>query len=386
MTTRQTNKEVLAEALTQTIGVPIGLQWRMITTGQAIDKIPEEQKVQALHFEVEDEDVDYAKRVLGELYHHSRCSGFPLGICMRFMPIFSRVPNTTGRTELLKVIGYQQQFCERIGEYILGDIRDIAGLLPNGQSIRDYLMDIYIDNDQRKPLLTAINKTWNNTGYVFNFLPQFQDEATLTIQNILTKLRYVFPIAREESGRYPSIDNHFDLAAIGRADDTIWDPVENCAKAKLDDAMKGVIEAMQGNYEIFTFHEEAGTSTPVVLIATPKKTLPKDEVSIAGGGISINTRVSRANTNRSTVSFAGSVMSPMTVSEEANTIVTGMSNAEVKQLVVQTMEENIVGPLQQMQQQMNNLAARMDQSLSALQNNYSNHAAAQQDDGEQHSL
>jgi hypothetical protein len=76
MTTRQTNKDELATAITQTIGVPIGLQWRMITTGQAMDKIPEDQKVRALHFEVEDEDVDYAKRVLGDLYHHSRCFGF----------------------------------------------------------------------------------------------------------------------------------------------------------------------------------------------------------------------------------------------------------------------------------------------------------------------
>jgi hypothetical protein len=156
MITRQTNKEDLAAAISYTIGIPIGLQWRMITTGQVMDKVPEEQKVRALHFEVEDEDVNYAKRVLSNLYHHSRCVGFPLGIRLRFMPIFSRVPNSTGRSELLKVIGYQQRFCNKIGEYISADIRDIAGLLPNGQTIRDYFMDIFIDNDQRKPLLSAI--------------------------------------------------------------------------------------------------------------------------------------------------------------------------------------------------------------------------------------
>jgi hypothetical protein len=169
------------------------------------------------------------------------------------MPIFSHVPNSTGRSKLLKVIGYQQRFCDKIGEYISSDIRNIAGLLPNGQTIRDYLMDIFIENDQRKPLLSAMNKTWNDSGYVFNFLPQFREEATLTVQNILTKLRFEFPGSRVESGRYPSIDNHFDLAAIGRADDTIWDPVENCAKAKMDDVMKGVLEAMKGNDEFFHF-------------------------------------------------------------------------------------------------------------------------------------
>jgi hypothetical protein len=386
MTTRQTNKEELATAITRTIGIPIGLQWRMITTGQAMDKIPEDKKIRALHFEVEDEDVDYAKRVLGDLYHHSRCVGFPLGIRLRFMPIFSRVPNTTGRTELLKVIGYQQRFCEKIGEYVSANIRDINGLLPNGQSIRDYLMGIFIGNDQRKPLLAAINKTWNDSGYVFNFLPQFREEATLTVQNILTKLRYDFPSTRTESGRYPMIDNHFDLAAIGRADDTIWDPVENCAKARMDDVMKGVLETMKGTDEFFSFHEEL-SETVSPTISPPvkaKKSAFTDEVSIAGGGILINTRASRSTTHRSSVSFAGSVMSPITLSGETNA--TGMSHAEVKQLVVQTMEENIVGPLQQMQQQMNSLAARIDHSFNSLHSQHLNYAAAQQEDGEQHSL
>jgi hypothetical protein len=150
--------------------------------------------------------------------------------------------------------------------------------------------------------------------------------------------------------------------------------------------MKGVLEAMKGNDEFFTFHEEVSTPAPTTPSTTSKKTPGKDEISIAGGGISITSRVSRANTQRSTVSFASSVMSPMTSSGETNTIATGMSHAEVKQLVVQTMEENIVGPLQQMQQQMNSLAERMDQSLTALHINHSNYAASPQDDGEQQSL
>jgi hypothetical protein len=79
-------------------------------------------------------------------------------------------------------------------------------------------------------------------------------------------------------------------------------------------------------------------------------------------------------------------MSPISLSGETNTIASGMSHAEVKQLVVQTMEENIAGPLQQMQQQMISLAARMDQNFNTLHNNQQNYAAAQHDNGEQHSL
>jgi hypothetical protein len=78
-------------------------------------------------------------------------------------------------------------------------------------------------------------------------------------------------------------------------------------------------------------------------------------------------------------------MSPISMSG-GTTIATGMSHAEVKQLVVQTMEENVAGPLQQLQQQMNALVVRMDHNFNSLHNNQRNYAAAQQDDGEQHSL
>jgi hypothetical protein len=84
-------------------------------------------------------------------------------------------------------------------------------------------------------------------------------------------------------------------------------------------------------------------------------------------------------------------MSPM--SGGGDTIATGMSQAEVEQLVSRTVEQQVVGPMQQMhqqmQQQMNSLAAWMDQNFNALQifnNNHPNSAASLQDDGEQQSL
>jgi hypothetical protein len=61
MSTKHTNRLTLAEAITEKIQIPVGLQWRMITTGVAVTKLKEEQKVCAIHFEVEDCNILFAK-------------------------------------------------------------------------------------------------------------------------------------------------------------------------------------------------------------------------------------------------------------------------------------------------------------------------------------
>jgi hypothetical protein len=81
MSTQYTDKESLAEALTKKLKIPIGLQWRVITTdGTAVNKSSKDL-IRAMHFVVEDKDIQYAKYKLSELYHHKKTDGFPLGMC-----------------------------------------------------------------------------------------------------------------------------------------------------------------------------------------------------------------------------------------------------------------------------------------------------------------
>jgi hypothetical protein len=61
-------------------------------------EIKEEDKVRAIHFEVEDCDIQYAKRTLNEMYHHSQTEGFPLDMKFCFMPLFASIPNTQDKT------------------------------------------------------------------------------------------------------------------------------------------------------------------------------------------------------------------------------------------------------------------------------------------------
>jgi hypothetical protein len=142
MSTKHTNKQALAEAITKKIQIPIGLQWRVVTTGMAGVMVKEEDKVRAIHFEVEDCDVQYAKRTLNDLYHHSQTEGFPLEMKFRFMPLYSSIPNTEGQNSFMTMLGFQRRYCQYMGEYLSGDIVNVEGLLPNGITIRQYLMNI----------------------------------------------------------------------------------------------------------------------------------------------------------------------------------------------------------------------------------------------------
>jgi hypothetical protein len=350
MSTKQTNKNSLAEAITQKIKIPIGLQWRVITTGMAGANIKEEDKVRALHFEVEDCDIQYAKRTLNEMYHHSQTEGFPLEMKFRFMPMFSSIPNTAGQDSFTTMMGFQKRFCRYIGEYLNGDIINVEGALPNGITIRQYLMNIRVDEDRRKRLFLGINKTWNNRGYVFSILPKNRDLASVTIQHLLTKLHFDFPAASEDGKVFPDIDRYFDAVAWERAQETTWDAQKNCAVAINMDNLQGTLDAMKGDDIFETFYEQdeekPGTRN------TDEESTDKEKLMIDSDGKSIATRTrssrrSDITTNRSTpgsgarVSFGDSVASPMTV-EGLTTTGSVLTTADVHSIVQSTVASTVL--------------------------------------------
>jgi hypothetical protein len=339
MSTKHIYKQILAAAITETLQVPVGLQWRVVTTGAGFNNVAEEDKVRAIHFEVEDCDVAYAKRELGEIYHHKRTDGFPLGMKFRFMPMYANVPNTEGQQDLISIMGYQQRYCKYIGEYVNGDIVDIDGVLPNGQTLRQHFMAIRVDNNPRKPLFMAINRTYDGKAYVYTILPTNRDLASVTVQHILTQLHFVFPEESRDGVFFPNIDKWFYTAALERASDTIWDPVKGCAVAIISDNMRGIMAAMLEEDEFVTFHPREEEDKEETEKEKEGATADKEKLMIDEDGKSIITR-SRANkrvalvnrrtsTQSSRVSFGDSVASPITT-DGTQTQRSVMTEAECK--------------------------------------------------------
>jgi hypothetical protein len=96
------------------MGIPVGIQWRMISTGQPRKEIKEKDKVRAIHFEVESVHNSYAKKALADIYDHKKVEGFPLGIRLRFVPDFGRVSDSNDKVKLSTLIGLQAKFIKRL--------------------------------------------------------------------------------------------------------------------------------------------------------------------------------------------------------------------------------------------------------------------------------
>jgi hypothetical protein len=71
----------------------------------------------------------------------------------------------------------------------------------------------------------------------------------------LTKLHFEFPHASEDGKVYPDIDKFFDVVAWERAQETMWDPTQNCAVAINMDNLQGTLDAMKGDDIFETFYE-----------------------------------------------------------------------------------------------------------------------------------
>jgi hypothetical protein len=164
----------------------------MISNGQPTKEIKEKDKVRAIHFEVESVHNNYAKKALADIYNHKKVEGFPLGIRLRFVPDFGRVSDSKDQVKLSTLIGLQAKFIKKIGSYSNGEICNIDATLPDGRSIRDYLMALRVNDEKDKPLFVAINPDTYRGGYLFLFFPQFRDKATNTLMHLLVRLRHEF--------------------------------------------------------------------------------------------------------------------------------------------------------------------------------------------------
>jgi hypothetical protein len=139
MSMEKMDHSLLAEKLSELMGIPVGIQWRIISTGVPTKAIKKEDKVRAIHFEVEAKYLGCAKRALADIYDHKKLENFPLGIRMRFVPDIARVTESKDKVKLSMLIGLQSTFQDKIGTYTNSEVRNVNATLPDGRTIREYL-------------------------------------------------------------------------------------------------------------------------------------------------------------------------------------------------------------------------------------------------------
>jgi hypothetical protein len=170
---------------------------------------------------------------------------------LRFVPDIVRVSDNNDKIKLATLIGLQLKFIEKIGSYSNGEIRNIDAKLPNGVSIRDYLMALKVTNEKDKQLFVAINPDSYKGGYLFLFFPQFRDEATTTLMHLLVRFRNELQYHKKDD-----IDILFNHTAQERADETFWDPTTKTATTAESQFIGGIMEALTTYDLLYTFPDD----------------------------------------------------------------------------------------------------------------------------------
>ena len=232
--TREMDRVRLQDILTGKLQMNVGLRWRFINSG-ARGAIPREERVSAIHIEVETKNFGAAKSRLEQIYS-STATDHPLGISMRLIPEFSQLLSHHQRTKAERVMSRQKAFLDKV---LTATTWDFAGG-PDyfSKSLRKNLRKLIMDlNSSVKPsrqLIHSIDRHWQGNGWVLTFHPDDEHEVRGLIAGGM------LPLLRYQHGKV--VEQFFTPSAIQRAQSATYDPVTNTVTSPDDDVLDEALE------------------------------------------------------------------------------------------------------------------------------------------------
>lgn len=241
--TRDIDLKSLTRSMYNNTGVEVGLRYRFISLGRR-GPIPDEQRVKAIHLEVETKDVNVAQPIFARLYGSASIGPFPNSVKMRLVPIItvSMGPNILSKVERLRA--RQAAFDEkaiRATTWELMSIDHVDRVL--GVSLRSLIMEITHRDKPHLSLFHSVDRHWKGEGHVVTFLPQFESDARLILAALLPFLESLLPRHK------PRLHKYFTPAAVDRAKVAKWDAANYCVITP-DDAIIRDLLAGDNDYDL----------------------------------------------------------------------------------------------------------------------------------------
>ena len=376
---REMDKESLSEEIGDRIGTAVAVRFKVISIGRK-GSIPDEQRVQALHVEVNREEKPAAWRRLKELYGATSRPPHVYPNCtrMRLVPEIESALNKTARGKIERLRAKQQQFLKAICKVTSWDIMALdhrtKNTTPNDpdeckhegmpRSLRELLARIKDPGNEKVHLFHTVERSWNdNTGFVFLVLPHLESEARMLVSGLVPYLQFHF-------GNY--INKYFSEEVVEEMKDAKWDPENQCVISSSDGVIDSAIEDDEIGECIKEFVKSGATSMiaaddsnqaaesnryrhqrpdPMV-IQRSQNLLDDNSVSTMG---SIGTRASRAvmSTN---ISNATPLHSQETVA------VSEMSILSLESQVTNIVERSVKTQLDAFEHKISSLFSRMEQT------------------------
>ena len=254
--TKANDAGALAEDLYEKFHIQVGLRWMTIDSGTK-GKIPNTQKVYALHVEAIKSEKNIIKKALLKIYSRvswSRSSDLPNSMKLRFVTMRKEATSLHSITKLDRLRIRQKGFLSAV---IKSDQNwDILHLdyrlRDNTPTLREMIMGIRSTTHDTN-LYLSVDLDWQKSGFVFQYLPEVKEEASSMAHTLYPYLLWQQGVLREdpksdvEDGDEDEIEplteeelqKFFDGDALMRMEDMEYDPVK---KAVIDRDVDNYLE------------------------------------------------------------------------------------------------------------------------------------------------
>ena len=226
--TMKMDKEALLNDIHNDCQLECGLQWKVIYAGKK-GKIPEKDKVRALHVIIDSIGWQQTLKTLSDKYGKSD-NGFPNNRRLRFYPHWLKIQSTLTQQKVLKAIQRQKTFMDLIQTETNQDILSLELHKDNKPSLRSLIGAIKSTKFPLVPLFVLVdNHYFANEGVAFQFLPHVADEASMMIRNLI-------PYLQATAGEY--VNRYFYMDAVNCMSGYTWDVENKCVICNTDNNME----------------------------------------------------------------------------------------------------------------------------------------------------
>ena len=237
--------EHLARGIEVAINFPVQLRWRVINIGWRSGPLPEEEKIRAIHIEVEAKHTREALTLLSNKFGKTT-STLPGGRRMRFFPEFNRVRSVDNQNKIKEMRKRQGQFLNIIDKVYSHEIH----LLDSRHTFKDpktktgvtlpTLRQMILEIKSFQPglehlsLFHSIDAAWSprgssDRGFCFLIMPHLRCEGAMMVQNLLPYLRFLHG---------PEVERYFTNDCIEANIGIEWDDENKCVKSEIEANMK----------------------------------------------------------------------------------------------------------------------------------------------------
>ena len=233
--------ENLARILENAIDLPVQLRWRVISIGWRSGPIDEENKIRAIHIEVEHSEARNALSLLSNKFGKTM-STLPGGWRMRFFPEFTRVRSVANQNKIKEMRKRQGHFLNIIEKIYSKDLHLLDHIHtykdPNTNqgvalpTLRKMVLGIksFQPGLEHLSLFHSVDTAWAprgraDRGYCFLVMPHLQCEGAMMVQNLLPYLRF-------KHGK--EVEAYFTQECIDANVGIEWDDDNKCVKSEIE--------------------------------------------------------------------------------------------------------------------------------------------------------